>query len=173
MRRFQFTAALLPILAVVLAAAPPAQADSSLLGAVCFPTGDLADVTTAGWSLGGYLTRVLSPRADVGAFGSYTDFVVDTTQPGGGARFGPTLSAWELHGLGQLRFGAAKGFLGLGIANYSGRDERGDSERRTGFSWQVGVAYQFAPFEGRLSYHQLHAEGGDAGWIALSAGILF
>ena len=162
------------VLAASLAAAPSVRADSSLFGAVAFPTGDLADVTTAGWSIGGYLTRDLAPRLDGGLLVAYTDFVVDTTQPGGGAQFGPTLSAWEIEALGQLALAASiKATVGVGIGNYSGRDERGQAERRTGFAWQLGVAYEIAPFELRLGYHQLHAEGGNAGWVGAAAGILF
>jgi hypothetical protein len=169
------TAPLLALaLAAGLAAAPAAHADSSLFGAVAFPNGDLADVTTAGWSIGGYLTRDLAPRLDAGLLVAYTDFVVDTTQPGGGAQFGPTLSAWEIEALAQYGLGATvKAFLGLGIGNYSGRDERGDAQRKTAFAWQAGLAYRIEPFELRLAYHYLDAEGGSAGWIGAAAGILF
>jgi hypothetical protein len=170
----RMTLALGAVLILVGAAIPAAQADSSLFGAVCFPVGDLADATTAGWGVGGFLTTQVAPRVDLGGFVAYTDFVVDTTQPGGGAQYGPTLGAWEFQGLGQFALAPAwKAFLGLGVANYAGRDERGDSQRRTEFAWQLGAAYQLRPFEGRLAYHQIATDGGLTGWIAVSAGILF
>lgn len=158
---------------LILAAAPAALAETSLFGSVGFPTGDFAKVTTAGWSFGGYATKSVLPSVAVGGYVAYTDFVVDTTAPGAGLRYGPSLNAWEIEALGQVDIRSLKGILGLGVANYSGIDDAGNSQRKSGFAWQLGVAARFTFLEGQLVYHQIKADGGTANWIGLSAGMLF
>ncbi len=161
------------VVALVVAAAPAAQADSSLFFGFNFPTGEFADITTSGWSMGGYSTTNVAPTVDVGGYISYTDFVVDTTQPGAGAQFGPSLNAWEFAALGQIKILFLKGYLGLGFANYSGFDENGDSKRQNAFAWPAGVAAHWTIIEGRLGYHQINTDGISPGWVSLTVGILF
>jgi len=157
----------------ILASTPAARAESSLFFGVDFPTGDLANATTAGWSMGGYSTGNVLPAVAVGGFVAYNDFVVDTTVPGAGAQYGPTLNAWEIEAFGQVDILSLKGIIGLGIANYSGLDEEGESQRKTNFAWQIGVAARFYILEGQLVFHQISTEGVKPNWISLTAGILF
>ena len=158
---------------LILAATSAARADSSLFFSVDIPTGELADATTAGWAMGGYSTSNVLPTVAIGGFVAYNDFVVDTTVPGAGAQYGPTLNAWEIEAFGQVDILFLKGVLGLGIANYSGLDEEGESQRKTDFAWQIGVAARFYILEGQLVFHQISTDGVKPNWISLTAGILF
>jgi hypothetical protein len=157
---------------VLVVATPAARAESSLYGGPAFPTGELANATTAGFSFGGYLTGPVLPWLEVGGNVAYNDFTVDTTQPGAGAQFGPTLSAWEFHALGQAEVAFLQLFLGLGAANYSGRDDAGESQRQTDFAWQAGAAARWYFMEFRLGYHQITTDGVHANWIGVTFGVI-
>lgn len=158
---------------LVLAAATTVHAEASLFGGFNFPTGEFAKVTTSGWSFGGYATRDVLPGVAAGGSLTYTDFVVDNTDLNAGLRYGPSLSAWEFAALGKVNILSVRGIVGLGLANYSGIDDSGDSTRKSGFAWQLGVAAPFFFLEGQLAYHQITTDGGSANWIGLTGGMLF
>jgi hypothetical protein len=132
----------------------------------------ITHATTAGFTFGGYVTGPVLPWLELGGDVAYNDFTVDTTQPGAGAQFGPTLSGWEFHALGQAEVAFLQLFLGLGAANYSGRDDAGEAQRQTDFSWQAGAAARWFFMEFRVGYHQISTGGVNANWIGVTFGVM-
>ena len=159
---------------IALGTASTASADGSVFLGTNFPTGDFNTVAEAGVSLGGYYTADLSPIVDFGGFISYNDFSFFTDLlPIIGELFGESANTWEFHALGQIKFLFLKGFLGLGLANYTGLDDNLESTRKTRFSWQGGLAVQFLVLEARLGFHQIPLDNGSANWVNLSLGVVF
>jgi len=160
---------------LILAAAPMAHAGGSIFGGVNFPTGEFNDGASTGWNLGGYYTAGLIPLVEIGGLVAYNDFsgamnfIPDEIDD----IFGYSINAWGIEDLGQVNLLFMRGFLGLGIANSTGIDEEGGSDRKTNFAWQVGLAMKFLMLEGRLGYHQINAEQSSPNWVGLTVGLVF
>jgi hypothetical protein len=140
------------------------QAGASAFLGANFPTGEFNSGTDIGWSLGGYYTYDALPIVEVGGLIAYNDFSVENLD---------NFTAWEIQALGQANILFLRGFLGLGVANYSNIYDAGDSGRKTKFAWQAGVAMKFLMLEGRLGYHLIDFGEGSANWVNLSAGVVF
>lgn len=159
---------------LVLAAVPMAHAGGSIFAGVTFPTGDFNDAAKNGWTGGAYYTANLAPLVELGGLVAYNDFSFGTTDiPGLDELFGNGFDAWEVEALGQVNVLFLKGFLGLGLANYSGIDENGNDSRQTDFAWQVGVSANLMMLEARLGYHQIKADNSTPNWLALTVGLTF
>ena len=140
------------------------EAGGSFFAGANFPTGDFNSGADIGWSLGGYYTYDALPIVEVGGIVAYNDFSTEHVD---------NFTAWEIEALGQANILFLRGFLGLGVANYSDISEGGDSRRKTKFAWQAGVAATFLMLEGRLGYHLIDLGEGSANWVNLSVGLMF
>ena len=163
------------IILLTLGTASAASAGGAIFLGANFPTGGFADGAKTGWSAGGYYTADLMPIVDIGGLVAYNDWSTDAGAIAQGATdpFGGSINAWEIHALGQLKVAVFKGFLGLGLANYKGLNDMGESSRETAFSWQLGMAANIAMLEGRLGYHQIPVDGGSINWVKVSVGLNF
>jgi len=150
---------------ITVGAASSATAGSSVFGGANFPTGDFNNGSDVGWVLGGYHTAPVIPMlVDVGGTLAYNKFSLSSDD---------SFNAWELQALGQVNILFLKGFLGLGLANFSGFDDDGNSDRRTKWAWQLGAAAQFLMLEGRLAYHKIDVGEGSVNWVSLTVGLNF
>jgi hypothetical protein len=149
-----------------------AEAGASAFIGANFPVGDFNSGAEVGWTLGGYYTVPVLAVLDVGGLVAYNDFSTSNDNTSGQLP-GDGFDAWEIQALGQANILFLKGYLGLGLANYSGVGDDGSSKRKTKWAWQAGVAATFLFLEGRLGYHRIDLGDGSSEWISLSAGIVF
>ncbi len=157
-----------------LGAASSASAGGSIFVGADFPTGGFGDTAKTGWTAGAYYTGNLMPIVELGGLVAYNDWTLDLGEtPELAALFGDSINAWEVHALGQLNFLMLKAFLGLGFANYNGIGDDLESKRETDFSWQLGVSFNFAMLQARLSYHQIPVEDNSINWMKLTIGVTF
>jgi hypothetical protein len=164
------------VLILALCGASTALAGGSIFAGVDFPTGGFGDDAKTGWTVGGYYTADLMPIVDIGGLLAYNDFSTSLDSDIIENALGGSINAWEFHALGQLKFLMLKGFLGLGFANYKGLNDdltNLKSERKTDFSWQIGLSMDIAILEARLGYHQIPVDGGSINWMALTVGLKF
>lgn len=154
--------------------APSARADGSLFIGAGFPAGDFKSGFDVGWTLGGYLTRSVSPVIDLGGTISYSEFTnLLGDIPVLGEYFGEDFDAWEGQALIQANFSVFRGYGALGVANFSGLVYEGRESRQTRFAWQLGIAAKVAMLEARLGYHQIDLEEGTTDWFTFTVGVVF
>lgn len=162
------------VLVLALGAASTASAGGSIFAGANFPTGGFGDGAKTGWNLGGYYTFDAMPIVDIGALVAYSDFSTDLGDfPKLDEALGGSINVWEFHALGQLKFLMLKGFLGLGLGSYKDVNELFESERKTDFSWQIGLSMDIAMLEGRLGYHQIPVDESSINWMSLTIGLKF
>ena len=162
------------VLILALGAASTASAGGSIFAGANFPTGGFSDGAKTGWNLGGYYTFDLMPIVDIGGLLAYSDFSTDLGDfPELDEALDGSINVWELHALGQLNFLMLKGFLGLGIGSYKDVNDLFETERKTDFSWQIGLSMNIAVLEARLGYHQIPVEESSINWMSLTVGLTF